>query len=330
MPKNNPTIYDVAKEAGVSIATVSRVVNSPHQVHPKTRTTILEVIDRLGYISQGELNSRTFIRTKRIGVLIPFFTTPSFVQRLRGIAGVLNQNNYELVIYPVDTRSREISTMETLAIRHTLDGLIVVSQVFDDSIANRLIENSLETVVIEFFDPRFTSLEIDDEQGGYLATKYLLGKGYHRIVFIGGSQEPEFGVDPIIKRLAGYRKALKEEGITLPPEYENEYVLNPGDLLDKIKPAKDLPIAFFAATDMQAISLISECRKRELRIPEDVALIGFDDIDMAEYFGLTSVHQPLDESGRIAAELLISRLINPTQTIQHITLPLKVVERVTA
>jgi LacI family transcriptional regulator len=209
-----------------------------------------------------------------------------------------------------------------------LDGLIIVSQVLDSTIAQRLIDNKLETVVIEFNDSHFTTLEIDDEEGGSLATRFLINKGYKRIAFIGGRQQPLFGVNPIIKRMAGYIKVLKEAGITLPKEFSQEYVLNPAQLLEDLIPT-GLPLAIFAATDLQAITLLKEARKLGLRVPEDVAVIGFDDIDMAEYIGLTTVHQPLDESGRIGAELLISRLTDPSQTIQHIQLPLSIVERET-
>jgi LacI family transcriptional regulator len=328
MPNLTPTIYDVAREAGVSIATVSRVLNFPLRVNPKTRTAVMKAIDLLGYTPKAESRARALKETRRIGVLIPYFTVPSFVQRLRGISTVLNQHDYEMVIYPVDSKSREKSYLETLPMNKALDGLIIVSQVFDSTIAQRLVDNKLETVVIEFNDSHFTTLEIDDEEGGSLATKYLIKKGYKRIAFIGGRQQPLFGVNPIIKRMTGYVKVLKESGIALPQEFSQEYVLNPAQLLENLIPF-GLPLAIFAATDLQAITILKEARKLGLRVPKDVAVIGFDDIDMAEYFGLTTVHQPLDESGRIGAELLISRLTDPSQTIQHIQLPLSIVERET-
>ncbi len=328
MPSLPPTIYDVAREAGVSIATVSRVLNFPLHVKPKTRTVVMKAIDLLGYTPKAESRARALKETRRIGVLIPYFTVPSFVQRLRGISTVLNQHDYEMVVYPVDSKPREKSYLETLPMNKALDGLIIVSQVFDSTIAQRLIDNKLETVVIEFNDSHFTTLEIDDQEGGSIATKFLIEKGYKRIAFIGGRQQPLFGVNPIIKRMSGYAKVLNEYKISLPKEYCQEYVLNPAQLLEELIPL-GLPLAIFAATDLQAITLLKEARKLGLRIPQDVAVIGFDDIDIAEYIGLTTVHQPLDESGRIGAELLISRLTDPSQTIQHIQLPLSIVERET-
>lgn len=329
MKRLPPTIYDVAREAGVSIATVSRVLNFPHRVNASTRTEVINVIENLGYVPKAESRARALMGTRRIGVVIPFFTVPSFVQRLRGIASVLNKKDYEMVVYPVDSKSRSLSYLETLPMRSNLDGLIIVSQVFDSSISKRLLENKLETVLIEHYDPNFTTLVINDEWGGEMATRFLLEKGYQRIAFVGGQEQPVFGVDPIIKRMTGYQKVLQQEGLSFPPEYINEYALSPNEVLKKLI-SHGLPLAIFAATDLQAIALIRESRILGLRIPQDIAIIGFDNIDMAEYFGLTTVHQPLDESGRIAAALLLSRLTNATQSNQHIELPLKIIQRETA
>lgn len=328
MSNSNPTIYDVAKAAGVSIATVSRVLNFPLKVNAATRSAVMKAIDTLGYIPKAESRARALMETHRIGVIIPFFTVPSFVQRLRGIATVLNKNDYEMVIYPVDSRSREKSYLETLPIRKTLDGLIIVSQVFDESVSHRLIENKMETVLIEFYEPNFSTLEIDDIAGGYMAGRYLIEKGHRNLAFIGGKEQPEFGVDPISKRMKGFRKALKEFDIPLDEDFIHEYALDPGAVLRNLI-TKNKPLAIFAATDLQAIALIREARILGLDIPQDLAIIGFDNIDMAEYFGLTTIHQPLDESGKIAANLLISRLMDSSQSIQHIQLPLKVIERET-
>lgn len=329
MTKPDPTIYDVAREAGVSIATVSRVLNFPHRVNAVTRKAVIDAIENLGYVPKAESRARALMGTRRIGVLIPFFTSPSFVQRLRGIASVLNKKDYEMVVYPVDTKDRSVTFLETLPVRRMLDGLIIVSQVFNSTITKRLLENKLETVVLEYYDPNFSTLVINDEYGGEIAARYLVDKGYKRIAFIGGQVKPEFGIDPIIKRLAGYKKVMAEANISLPIDFVQEYVFSAENAINRLLP-HGLPFAVFAATDMQAISLIKQARSMGLRIPEDIAIIGFDNIDIAEYFGLTTVQQPLDESGRIAATILISRLSNPTQSTQHIELPLKIIQRETA
>ncbi len=326
MKKPDPTIYDVAREAGVSIATVSRVLNFPHRVNPTTRTTVINAIERLGYVPKAESRARALMGTRRIGVLIPFFTEPSFVQRLRGISTVLTKKDYEMVIYPVDSKERSLSFLETIPIRKTLDGLIILSQVFDQTITDRLIENHLETVTVEFNNHKFTSLEINDKWGGQKATNFLLEKGYKKIAFVGGRKKPVFGIDPISKRLEGYKKAISDAGQDIQNHLIYDYVYDHSKVLKELVKS-GLPMAIFAASDVQAIALMKEIRLMGLRIPEDIAVIGFDNIDMAEYFGLTTIHQPLDESGRISASLLISRISNPSQSTQHIELPLRIIPR---
>ena len=330
MSNTHPTIYDVAKEAGVSIATVSRVLNSSTGVNPKTRTTVLAAINQLGFVPKAESRARALMSTNRIGVLIPFFTAPSFVQRLRGIASVLRKENYELVIYPIDSQSRMNNYLETLPLKRNLDGLIIVSQVFDPQQSKRLMEHHLEAVAIEYYDPHLCTLQIDDEGGGYMAAQYLLSKGYRRFAFAGGEDKPEFGVDPITPRLNGFRHGLAEATIDLPDSAVHFFVTDPKAFLETVDCRSGQPLAIFAATDLQAVLLLKEARRLGLRVPQDIAIIGFDDIDMADYVGLTTISQPLDDSGKIAAELLLSRLMNPTRSVQHIELPLKLIIRETA
>jgi len=326
MIKNSPTIYDVAREAGVSIATVSRAINYPQRVNPETRARIIQAMDKLAYVGATTEKAKLSHTPRRIGVLIPFFTEPSFTQRLRGIASVLSQHNLEMVILPVDTKGREQSYLQTIPIRRTVDGLIIVSQQLEDATSKRLLENHLETVIIEFNDPHFSSLEINDTAGGKLATQYLIEKGHRRIAFMGGRSAPTFGINPIARRLAGYLEAMDEAKLVPEKNLVHEYAMDIGTIL-RAMTRERLPLAIFAATDLQAIAILREARVMGLRVPQDMAVIGFDDIDMAAFFGLTTIHQPLDESGRIAAKILVSRLENPSQTIQHIEFPLKVIER---
>lgn len=333
MGKMSPTIYDVAKAAGVSIATVSRVLNEPQKVNDETRNSVLSAIDRLGYVPKAEARARAMQQNRRIGVITPYFTAPSFVQRLRGVASALRDTMYELVIYTVESSDKLNRYLEALPINHYLDGLIILSLQFDDHFAHRLLDYHLEAVLVEYPHNVLSSVEIDDVSGGRMAAEYLARKGHTRVGFVGDTVIPEFGIHPITLRLAGFRQKLNDLKIPLMDEniltvaYDVEathqaainYLLRPGR-----------PTAIFAATDMQAIAMIKAARELNLRIPQDLAVIGFDDLDMAELFGLTTIRQHLDESGKIAAELLVSRINDPNRPVQHIQLPLNIVERETA
>lgn len=327
------TIYDVANQANVSIATVSRVINSPQQVGEQTRQRVLAAIDQLGFVPKADAIARARKSTGRIGVVTPFFTYSSFVQRLRGIAQAFVNSPYELVIYNADSPAHCRSHLESLPIARRLDGLVIMSLLIDDEIAERLQKHELQTVMVETSHPAFSGVDTDNEEGGRLAAETLLGKGYQRCGFIGGDIEiPGYTLHTSDLRLAGYQKALAQNGIPLPEQYIGWAPFGIGGayrqtqkMLDQAEP----PTAIFAASDTQAMGVLKAARERGLNVPHDLAVIGFDDLEIADYIGLTTISQSLDESGRIAIELLLARLADPSRSVQHVRLPLKVIVRET-
>jgi len=333
MRKPNPTIYDVARKAGVSIATVSRVLNNPQKVNQETRFSVFNAIDTLRYVPKVEARARAMKGMGRIGVLTPFFTEPAFVQRLRGVAAALSPFNYELVIYSVDSLSRLNSYLVTLPMRGHLDGLIIISLRVDSKSIDRLLLSGLESVFIEYRHDLLSSVEINDVAGGRLVADYLFKKGHRRFAFIGDSFYPDYGVHPIHNRLVGFRQMLNDNGIELPDE---RVIFVPIDVevtrqtIHRLLEMPEPPTAIFSATDLQAVGVLQAARDRGLCVPDDLAVVGFDDLDIAQYLGLTTVRHHLDESGRLAAELLFSRLSNSSRPIQHVELPLDLIERETA
>ena len=334
MPANKtPTIYDVAKRAGVSITTVSRMLNAPNKVNPETRERVMAAVDALGFMPKAEARARAMQQTGRIGVITPFFTAPSFVQRLRGIAESLSPRNYELVVYTVDSTNHLQSYLSTLPLTSNLDGLIILSLPIGESEVRRLIDHSLPTVLIEYPHPKLNCVEIDDVEGGYMATVYLLGKGHRRIAFLGDTDLPEYSIHPVSLRLKGFRRALKEARIKLPDAFVR---LAPYSQEQTRQVAKELlnlpdpPTAIFAATDFQALGVLKAARQLNIKTPEQLAVIGFDDLDMAEYEDLTTISQHLDESGRLAVEILLAQIEAPSRPPRHVKLPLALIERQTA
>lgn len=331
--KKVPTIFDVAELSGVSISTISRVINMPEKVNLNTRQRVYDAIDKLGFVPQAEARARALRLKGRIGVITPFFTAPSFVQRLRGIAGSLSKENYDLVIYTVDSNNRLQSYLSSLPLTGNLDGLVIMSLPVAEADVNRLVEHQLPTVLIEFPHPLLNSVEINDVEGGKMATEYLITKGHKRIAFLGDTDLPEYSIHPVSLRLKGFRQALKLANLEIPKEfvrlapYDQEQArIIAKELLDMENP----PTAVFAATDYQALGVLKAARQLGIKVPEQLAVIGFDDLDMADYEDLTTVQQHLDESGRISIEILLSQIADHSRPIQHVTLPLKVIERLTA
>lgn len=331
--KKNPTIYDVAERSGTSISTVSRVLNSPEKVRAETRQKVVDAIDTLGFIPKAEARARALRQNGRIGVITPFFTAPSFVQRLRGIAGELSNKNSELVIYTVDSVNRLQSYITSLPLTGNLDGLVIMSLPVDDAYVDILIKHNVPTVLIEFPNSKLNSVEIDDVAGGRMVAEYLVAKGHRRIAFLGDTDLPEYAIHPVSLRLVGFRKGLQEAGIALDDKFVR---LAPYTIEQTRQAAHELlktsnpPTAVFAATDFQALSMIQVAHQLGVRIPDELAVIGFDDLDMAEFADLTTVRQHLDESGRLAVEILLAHIEDDSRPVQHIKLPLTIIERLTA
>jgi len=332
MKRRDPTIYQVAEGAGVSITTVSRVLNAPHRVNEDTRKKVLKAIEELHFVPKAEASARARKDFKRIGVLTPYFTEPSFVQRMRGISNVMMGSEYELIVYAVESLAQLRGYLDMLPISRRIDGLIIMSLPLRNGDAERIRDNHLQTILVEYNHPFFSSIEIDNEYGGRLTAKYLLGKGYRRMAFIGEAGEPPYSLHPSAFRLTGFQQALSKAGVPLTEEYIGLNPLNMERVIEQTNLFLDLPEppeAIFACSDIQAVGVLKAARRRNLRVPEDLAVMGFDNIDLADYMELTTVDQSLDESGRTSVEILMGRLMDPTRPIQNIKLQLNIVERST-
>ena len=330
--KNSPTIYDVAEKAGVSIATVSRVLNSPEHVSTKSREKVLAVIDELGFVPKADARDRARKDIGRIGVITPFFTLPSFAQRLRGIAAALVDSPFDLTVYTVDSMARLESYFTVLPFSNQVDGLIIVSLPIDEISLERLKKSKIPIILVENHIPGYSSVEINNYHGGKLAAEHFIKKDHTDCAYVGDAVTPQYTLRPEDTRLEGYRKTLKKNGLPLHEENIKLPVFPPRDPDKQVYELLDLenpPTAIFAATDDLALRVLKVAKKRGVRIPEDLAVIGFDDIDIAEYLDLTTISQSLFESGKIAAEHLIAQIADPTRLIENTFIQLKLIERKT-
>jgi len=322
------TIYDVAEKAGVSISTVSLALNTPRRVKPQTLERVLAAIDELNFVPKTEAVARARRGIGRIGVIAPFTTYPTFARRLNGIFRGARGESCEIVVY--DQESAATSTLASLPLTGRLDGLVVMSLPFSDDVAQRLLDQRITTVLVEVERPGFSSVTIDDSAGGEMAAGLFLARGHERFGFIGEAQRSHDYVSQSEARLAGFRDALARRGHDLPQTHVR---LVEHRLADANAAAAELlelpnaPTAIFAHDDLLASAVLNSARKHGLTVPDDLAVIGFDDSDIAEHLGLTSVRQPLEESGELAFATLQAQLANPTRSLQHIMLKLSLAER---
>lgn len=324
------TIQDVARAAGVGVGTVSRVLNGSPLVSDSTRARVQGVIDDLGYRPSSLARALSLGRTMTIAVIVPHFTRPSVVERLRGLADVIKESDYDLVLFDVETMEQREQRFVMASRADRAAGLVIVSLSADAEEVARLAGASVPAVFVDRHVDGLPDVHIDDVEGGRVATGHLLELGHRRIAFIGDDDEAGFGFTSSDDRMTGYREALEGAGIDVdpalirvgPPTREAAHRLT-ADLLDLAHP----PTAVFAASDLQALGVIEAARERGLEVPADLSVMGFDDIDVSVYLGLTTVRQPLYESGRIAAELLLGLLAAADEPADGVELPIELVVR---
>ncbi|OLB39012.1 MAG: hypothetical protein AUH05_10880 [Ktedonobacter sp. 13_2_20CM_53_11] len=324
------TIHNVAQEAGVGIGTVSRVVNNSPDVKPATRERVLAAIHRLNYKPDPIARSMISKRTNSIGTIVPFFTRPSFMERLRGVEAVIARLGRELVLYNVETSAQRDHFFRELPLHRKVDGLLIISLSPDDAAARRFRELGTPVVLIDAYSPLLTSLVVNNVEGAYQAVKRLIELGHRHIGFINGEIEGNFKFNTANDRLIGLHRALGEAGLLFEPEQVliSEWSRKGGkhaalQLLTQQK----RPTAIFAASDVQAVGALEAARELGLRVPEQLSVIGFDGIEISELLELSTMQQPLQEMGELGASKLVELIENPSHPPELIRFDTKFVER---
>ncbi|MCS7039221.1 MAG: LacI family DNA-binding transcriptional regulator, partial [Anaerolineae bacterium] len=218
------TIRDVAKRAGVGVGTVSRVLNNHPAVSPATREAVEAAIAELNFSPNPSARRLSSGKSYTIGIVLPFFTLPSFVERLQGVVAALEDTPYDVVIYNVETVERRNQYLRELPQRKHLDGLLIVSLPLSDEEGERIARSGLPTVLIDSDHPALSRVVIDDVYGGMLATRHLLELGHRKVAYVSDMLGSPFGFVAGKHRLEGYTRALAEAGIPFRPEFHGAAV----------------------------------------------------------------------------------------------------------
>jgi LacI family transcriptional regulator, galactose operon repressor len=325
------TIREVADEAGVSIATVSRVLNGRDDVAPETRELVAQIIRDRGYIANRSARGLSVGRTGLVGLLVPLVYPVYFSAILSGASEALHENDQRVVLSPTGhEHAREVGLMDRLM--HGLtDGALVVLPGESSQELERLLDAGYRFVVVDprlKLDDRIPSVSAAHASGADQAMRHLLGLGHRRIAAITGPR----GWVATEDRRRGYHAALAGAGILPDPglEIEADFEIPGGReaaaaLLDLAEP----PTAIFAFNDNLAIGAIQAARARGMNVPDDLSVVGFDDVELATIVSpaLTTVRQPLAEMGRTAVSLLTRLLENQRIETLHIELGTRLVVR---
>jgi DNA-binding LacI/PurR family transcriptional regulator len=325
------TIRDVAKQAGVGVGTVSRVLNGNHAVSTTTKQKVLDAIEALNYTPNLIARRLSLGKTMTIAVIAPFFIRSSYVERLRGVDSVLANSEYDFIIYNVETVTRRNTYFRTIVNSERMDGLLIMSLTPKDDEMVRFKRSGVPTVLIDSTHSAISRVVIDDVAGGYRATQHLIDLGHRKIAYLSDvMHENPFNFRPVEARYQGYKKALADAGIPLRSDYVCEGELNRREarrITHQLMSLADPPTAIFAYSDTQAYGVLQAAQEMELNVPHQLSVIGYDDIEMSEYVHLTTIRQQLYESGVRGAELLLSEIAQASPEPNEIVLPTELVVR---
>jgi DNA-binding LacI/PurR family transcriptional regulator len=328
------SIKDVAREVGVSTATVSRALRGLPRVSDETRFKVLQVAAKLDYVASPHAASLASGQTRAVGVVVPFVTRWFYGSVIQGAEELLREAGYDLLLYNLagDTEARH-RVFRTHLLRKRVDAVLVLSLTPTDDEVAALSRLDRPVAVVGASVPGWSSVRIDDVETARIAMRHLIDLGHRRIGYVGGSLEDQLDFAAPLDRLNGYRAAMAETGLPLDPALEvvGDFTVRGGLAATRLLlEAQPRPTAVFAASDEMAVGVVHAVREAGLRVPEDVSVIGIDDHEMAEFFELTTVAQPVREQGQLAASLLLEALEedgHPYRQPPAITVPTRLVVR---
>ena len=324
------TIVEVAKKAQVSLGTVSRVINNDVHVAPETRERVSAVMQEMQYVANRQARGLKGMKTNVIGALVPDLATSYIGGIMHGIDTELSLHKFDLMLFTHHRIAIKEASYVADMVQGMVDGLLLVLPRNIADYTDTLTRHKFPFVVIDHQgsgDP-CPAVGATNWQGGYNATEYLIKQGHKRIGFITGSMDLGCSQD----RLKGYRSALRTHHIPEMPELVYEGDFNQPDGYAGASAFLELPIpptAIFASNDVMAMGVMDAVRNRNLRIPDDISVVGFDNIPQSAMINpsLTTVQQPLEQMGRVATQMLLGILKTPKKHVNRIELPTELIIR---
>ena len=330
MTPKQPTIYDVAKLAGVSPTTVSRAINSPSMVNKERRARIMQAIEELQFVPKADAVAKARQQLMKIAVIAPFFTESSFMERLKGISSILSDHHYELVIYAVQSSEGLEGYIDLLVGSKRVDGLISLCMNLEESTIEKLRNSSIAVCFVETEVEGFDSVVIRNVKGGKMVAEFLHKNGYRTPGYVGEASLRPYAARSTEQRLEGFSSYFLEKDIEVEARNvwlgENLPDISHAGIL-KILDRPDRPDCIFASSDTLAIRTIKCAVQLGITVPDELGVVGFDDIEMAEFVNLTTINQSLEDSGVQAAEMVLQRIKEPNRPARKSLIDLKLTKR---
>ena len=323
-----PGIQEIAKVAGVSPATVSRALRGLQHVNEKTRAKIVEAAELLGYPIDVPTNKTA--KTNTVGVISPFVLRWYFSQAIGGVEQALREAGMDVLLYNFTRANGREKIFTSLNLKERVDALIIISLPPTLEEYEAIMALNIPVAAIGFNRPELTSISIDDVQGAKTATQPLIELGHKRIGLISGSSQGVWDFPVPRNRREGFLAALDEAGLKFDPTLEVQAdfsVITAERAMDDLLAKSNRPTAVFCESDEMAYGAMQSMRKHGLKCPEDISLIGFDGHEMADFANLTTIAQPVQTMGELAAWAVMEKLNKPDTPAKHINLPTTLIVR---
>lgn len=328
----NVKIKDVAKEANVSVATVSRVLNNIPVVNEETKQRVLDAIKRTGYKPNAIARSLKMQRTNTFGIMIPDISSAYYTEVVRGVEDVCNIYDYNIILCNTDSDPIKEETYFNVFYEKQCDGILYIGKKIDNNLFDEKVLNSRVPVVLGALSDdqeRLISITINNEEAAYDLTNYLINNGHSKIAFITDEDESSYVAQ---ERKKGYIKALNKKGIELNQDYElkGKYTIKGGyDLVNELLKIEDKPTAIIALNDEMALGAIRSIEDQGYKVPEDISVVGFNNFKISEWTkpSITTIAQPMYDIGAICARMLIKTINNFITEKKNIRIPYELIVR---
>ena len=325
------TIKDVAKHAGVSTSTVSHVLNKTRYVSADIIERVMKAVEELNYAPSALARSLKLKNTRTFGMLVTTSANPFFAEVVKGVERRCYEEGYNLLLCNTEGDLERLNFNIDMLLQKQVDGLLLLSEEIASQHLNIFARHKpVPTVVMDYGETNFPcdKIQNNSHRGGYLATQHLINKGHSKIGCISGPHDKQAAAE----RFAGYIQAMQEADLEINEKWHafGDFDCEGGkQAFENILAAGDMPTALFACNDMMAMGVINAANKHGISVPEDLSIIGYDDISLAKFFtpSLTTIHQPKFNLGRKAFDTLLDQIQSRRKTNIEIHLDATLVER---
>ncbi|MEX0848186.1 MAG: LacI family DNA-binding transcriptional regulator [Ilumatobacteraceae bacterium] len=325
------TIDDVAREAGVSTATVSRALRDHPHVATATKQRVVAAVDRLRYVANPNASRLASGQSRTVGLVAPLLTNWYTSELMIGVEEVMTQARFDLLIGTANPTARERIFRGGAHFHQRVDGVILVDVFCGEQRAEQMAALETPVVVLGEALASVVSISIDNAHGAELAARHLIELGHRRIALVLGHSELHVAHDVPAERARGFATSLAAAGLTVAPEHilDGDFTIGGGRrAMATLLAGPTPPSAVFFMSDEMAFGALQALREAGLVAGRDVSVVGFDDHPVAESIGLTTVHQPIRDMGRLGAELMLE-LLDGTATVRHHPVEVALIERIT-